>query len=139
MKKKRKFLLSFILLTLGIFCFATTAHAKSQLIQLKAGKTYTLDVNGDGKKDKLKFIQKTIQRDYPQQTHRIIYINGKKIKDITSYGSFPLYFYKTNNANEYLIVGTHWKGGSNSYDVYHCKKTLKNIGTLPIPTIWPIA
>lgn len=98
MKKKRKFLLSFILLTLGIFCFATTAHAKSQLVQLKAGKTYTLDVNGDGKKDKLKFIQKTIQRDYPQQTHRIIYINGKKIKDITSYGSFPLYFYKTNNA-----------------------------------------
>ena len=131
MKKKRKFLLSFILLTLGIFCFATTAHAKSQLVQLKAGKTYTLDVNGDGKKDKLKFIQKTIQRDYPQQTHRIIYINGKKIKDITSYGSFPLYFYKTNNANEYLIVGTHWKGGSNSYDVYHCKKTFKNIGTLP--------
>ena len=54
MKKKRKFLLSFILLTLGIFCFATTAHAKSQLVQLKAGKTYTLDVNGDGKKDKLK-------------------------------------------------------------------------------------
>ena len=101
MKKKRKFLLSFILLTLGIFCFATTAHAKSQLVQLKAGKTYTLDVNGDGKKDKLKFIQKTIQRDYPQQTHRIIYINGKKIKDITSYGSFPLYFYKTNNANEF--------------------------------------
>lgn len=50
MKKKRKFLLSFILLTLGIFCFATTAHAKSQLVQLKAGKTYTLDVNGDGKK-----------------------------------------------------------------------------------------
>ena len=39
MKKKRKFLLSFILLTLGIFCFATTAHAKSQLVQLKAGKT----------------------------------------------------------------------------------------------------
>lgn len=71
MKKKRKFLLSFILLTLGIFCFATTAHAKSQLVQLKAGKTYTLDVNGDGKKDKLKFIQKTIQRDYPQQTHAI--------------------------------------------------------------------
>lgn len=52
MKRKRKFLLSFMLCVMGIFAFGTTAYAKAQLVELKVNKTYRTDVNGDGKKDR---------------------------------------------------------------------------------------
>ena len=80
MKRKRKFLLSFMLCVMGIFAFGTTAYAKAQLVELKVNKTYRTDVNGDGKKDRLKIVEKNIQKDYPGQCHRIIYINGKKVR-----------------------------------------------------------
>ena len=58
MKRKRKFLLSFMLCVMGIFAFGTTAYAKAQLVELKVYKTYRTDVNGDGKKDRLKIVEK---------------------------------------------------------------------------------
>lgn len=131
MKRKQQFLLSLFLLTLGIFSCSSTVYAKAWMVKLKANTTYKTDVTGDGKKDTLKFTEKNIQSDYPSQTHRIFYINGKKVKDIASYGSAPIYFYKNGTSNEYLIVGSHYKGGSNDYSVFHCKKSLKNIGYLP--------
>ena len=131
MKRKRKFLLSFMLCVMGIFAFGTTAYAKAQLVELKVNKTYRTDVNGDGKKDRLKIVEKNIQKDYPAQCHRIIYINGKKVRDFQSYGHSPIYFYKASTANEYLIVGSHWKGGFDDYVAYHCKKQLKKIGNFP--------
>ena len=60
MKRKRKFLLSFMLCVMGIFAFGTTAYAKAQLVELKVNKTYRTDVNGDGKKDRLKIVEKNM-------------------------------------------------------------------------------
>ena len=131
MKKYQKTLLGLLLLTLGIFSSISTVHAKTWLVELKANKTYLTDVNGDGKSDKIKYVQKNVPGDYPIQTHRIFYINGKKVMDAQSYGSSRIYLYKSNTANEYLIVGTYWKGGATDYKVYHCQKTLKFIGMLP--------
>ena len=131
MKKQKKIMMTLLLLILGILSSITSVHAKTWMVELKANKTYTTDVNGDGKKDKFKYVEKTVQSDYPQQTHRIFYINGKKVKDVQSYGTSRIYLYKSSTANEYLIIGSHWKGGSTDYEVFHCRKALKSIGHLP--------
>ena len=131
MKRKTRFLLGFMLLVMGIFCCTSTTYAKARLVSLKFNKTYKTDITGDGKADRLKIVEKNIQADYPAQCHRIIYINGKKVADLQSYGTQPVYYYKTGTSNEYLIVGTHYKGGCTDYTVYHGRKNLTRIGVLP--------
>ena len=43
-------MLTLLFLILGTLSSITSVHAKTWMVELKANKTYTTDVNGDGKK-----------------------------------------------------------------------------------------
>lgn len=70
---------------LGLFssCCLWVEAAKSKVIELKAGNTYQYDLNGDGKKEKIKFTRNTVgyTEDYLPRTHYKIYVNKKVMLD----------------------------------------------------------
>ncbi len=97
MTKKKNFLVLFtkiaiiaaVVLFVGVLK-TTATEAKS----LREGKTYSYDLNGDGKKEKIKYT--TSVNENKVITRATLYINGKKKTSVKCKDSFSAWLYMTD-------------------------------------------
>ncbi|MDO4519649.1 MAG: hypothetical protein Q4B47_05075 [Eubacteriales bacterium] len=129
MKKIRNYLFALALAVICVTGFSVTAHAATTLANLKVGTTYKCDMNADSKADTLKW---TLSNASNGSKYLNVYVNGKRRFYMNGYAFRGVWYYRTNAANEYLLVRRAFAGGGSQYVVFHCKKTgIVKLGALP--------
>lgn len=118
MLKKRISLLLVLTLAFSLFSFLITAQPACAKESDKA-KTIHVDLNGDNKKETITF--KPTIKQYDEYGKLLIYINGKKVRNIQA--SFYSYEYRfiTVKGKKFLYIHTIWNNDDGIHQLFQYK------------------